>query len=236
MSYATATDFLPSTNNAMWDTRLTGFNKDLFKRDLTPEQRTEAKNWKPVFTTGFTLPDHYLKPMTKEQINRHVWIFYHNTAMKLQASNDGPAGLKGMMWAMIENANLAHINGFCSWETMQVVYKETIKALNELPIPVGSFGEQLKNMGKTLIGGLVGFVTLGPVGFFTGIASTSAKIIFDEKAKRTALIQQAMVNSAALVTQTQELKTTIAAKQQEDKYLMIAGVAIGAGVLIYVIS
>lgn len=135
-------------------------------------------------TATTTLPDHYLVPMSALEID--AYIYQEKKKGKLSRINgdcDSPLCFLAML--EIERANLYYVNKIITWEQLQSAYAEAQRMLEEEP-RIPTVGQQLKDIGKFLIGAVTGLITGGPVGLFVGGAAATQKIIADARSQASA--------------------------------------------------
>lgn len=215
----------------------TGF--DLSKMPKNPNDPKYAPLARAIqisIPAGFTMPEHYLKPMTKEQINDWLILFALKQYLECRDKKQDFCQPKMIALTFIEMANLAYVNGYMGWDELQRIYKEAQGLLESVP-ELPSLKTQLKNAGKTLVGGVVGFLTAGPVGLFAGLATSTAKIVADERLKRATQGQTVIAQNIDKVAQTAQVREAIAQEEKKEAVqntvLIYAGIAAAIGLIIF---
>lgn len=137
--------------------------------------------------TESTLPAHYLTPMTKAQIDAYIEKEkklgrYSKLAVDCQQKWSGEAIPCFLGMVEIERANLYYVNKIINYDRLNEVYREVYKMWEDIPI-IPSIKQQLRDIGTFIVGAVAGFIAAGPIGFFTGGAAATQKIIADAKAK-----------------------------------------------------
>lgn len=208
-------------------------------RDWTAQEKQKAREMAITIPSGYTMPLHYLTPMTRAQINDWAWLFMAKKQQECETSNGQGCSMKAFAYTVLEIFNLAYVNGYTTWDQLQAIYKETgdfLQAIPEFP----KFKEQLKNMGQVAIAGVSGFITGGPVGLFAGVASASSKIISDERLRKAKEIQNVVAPNVQSVSEAMQAReaSAIAAEQSAQKkgILGIGALMIGGGILIYALN
>lgn len=131
--------------------------------------------------TETTLPDHYLVPMTKLEIDAYIYQERgKGKYSKLNAGCEDP--LCFLVMLEIERGNMYYVNGIITWEQLQEVYSTAKKALEAIP-RMPTIAQQLKDIGTFVVGTVTGLITGGPVGLFVGGAAATRKIIADARAR-----------------------------------------------------
>lgn len=209
----------------------TGFNLTSSITQPSESMKKAAREIQITIPSGYTMPIHYLTPMTREQINEWLGLFFIKKKLDCEAQKGQFCGAKAMAYMYIELMNLAYVNGFATYDQLQAGYKESSAFLADVP-EIPSFKEQLKNAGKVLAGGVAGFMTGGPVGLFVGIAGATGKIVADQRLARQVQLQKVIEPQAAAVTSAQVAREQIAQEQQQKKEntLWLLLLAVGAGI------
>lgn len=143
--------------------------------------------------TAGTLPDRYLVPMTKTQINEYIQkelakgtnsVFYTSDCKSMNWSGSRNACFRIIL--QIEGNNLYFVNGIITYEALQQQYAELAKGYSAIPTFNKAFLTQLKEAGKVFVGAVMGFISQGPIGIFTGTASAAKQVIAESRAKKIA--------------------------------------------------
>ena len=217
---------------------------DLYKK-FTEAEYAAARKLVIKFTPGYDVPDHYLVQMTREQINNWTRLYWDHFAYLcprnkgIETNNCLMTALAG---AIIENANLAFINGYCDYSYVKARYDEAKEMIETLPPTFESLKTQFKNIGKAAVAMVVGLVTGGPIGFFVGAGTAVANHVAELRAKQkaqAALIlqeQAAKVAQAAAAKAAQEKAAADAVKKQQTQknLLLYGGVTLLVGACIYI--
>jgi hypothetical protein len=195
---------------------------------ISPQDSIAAINLTTTYSKGFTLPDHYLVPLTLAQINRRAELTAMKQWMLVQPGNRTPAKfITAVVTGILEFYNMAYVNNLVTWDYLQSAYKgasEDIAVIEGIEAGRGSLKEQLKKavtVGVTMIAGLI---TGGPIGFFVGAASATAKIIANERARLLAnagAILNPMLQATAQAGQTRD------EIEKQEKVTQYAGIGVG---------
>jgi hypothetical protein len=204
----------------------------------TDKDVLDAINFNPVYSKGYSLPDHYLVPLSVDQIVRYAKLLGIKGMLTCPLNEDrrNCQMTNAIAVSGVEFVNLCYVNGLVTWEKVQQIYKETQKFLEALPTPLPSFKEQLKNSLTVGVSMIVGLITAGPIGFFTGSAAATGKIIEAERAKKMAAINGKMDAMIQNIPGAMEAREQIAKAQQVTSMATIAIVGLTAGAVIYFIT
>lgn len=208
-------------------------------RDWTAQEKQKAREMAITIPSGYTMPLHYLTPMTRAQINDWAWLFMAKKQQECETSNGQGCSMKAFAYTVLEIFNLAYVNGYTTWDQLQAIYKETgdfLQAIPEFP----KFKEQLKNMGKVAAAGVSGLITGGPVGLFAGVASASGKIVSDERLRKAQEVQKVIAPNIQSISEAVSAREAIAQEQAkkatQTNLVVIAALIVGGGVVVYSLS
>jgi hypothetical protein len=184
--------------------------------------------------SNIALPERYLNPMTKEQIDAYIlkeWNLGNKSYLASACKNVYDAAKKAClnMYIDIERANLYFVNGLIPHDKLIAVYKKTEKEILGLPVEK-SFKDAMKISATIIVAAVAGFIAAGPIGVFTGSTAAVQKMVSDSRAKKRASIQKALVPQFDTVVQTATQKTQAIAKQQNQQ-AQARGLATGIGAL-----
>jgi hypothetical protein len=220
--------------NGKIDPKLNPTGGDL-ESPITQAERDEAAKIVIQTSPGYSFPDHYLRKMTRAEINkwtRLFWIYTGSKCPRNKGITTNNCSMTALPLAVIENANLAYINGFTDYAYVEKVYKEA-KAFIE-SMPVDSMNESFKSSLKSTVKGaltmVVGLVTGGPIGLYIGAATAASEQIAKQREKKAAADAAILNPQADKVLQAVQAKSvqdaaTAAAqkKQQTQKNLYLYG-------------
>lgn len=198
---------------------------------------------------GSQIPDRYLIPATKEQIDRFINREKYGDTNKeqLMASvlwhPDCNSDWSGeylpchRIMTEIERGNLYFVNGIIDYDRLQAIYSQAEAELADIP-RLQSFKEQLKNSGQFIMGAVAGFIAGGPIGLFVGAAGAVKKIIADEKALRAnragGLVNQQQQNDLVNSTEQERFKDSILSIFKNPA-VQFTGLALALGASAYLI-
>jgi hypothetical protein len=223
--------------NGKEDPKLNPTGADLDKA-ITESEKVEARKLVIKTSPGYTVPDHYLVKMSKADINKWTRMYYIFELEKCPR-NKGIT-TQNCLWsalplAVIENANLAFVNGFTDYNYVKKAYEEAKAFIEWMPADMmnQSFKSHLKNVGKGALSMVIGLVTAGPIGLYVGAATAAGNQIAEQRAKKAAADAAILNPQANKILQAVEAKATQDAvksaeqnKQQQNKMLLLLGGAI----------
>lgn len=132
----------------------------------------------PQATKG-NLPAHYLKPMTKAQIDAYIAkekSLGVNSKLSFTCDPTWGGFFSPCFIAIleIERANLYFVNGFITHDQLKEAYDKSFDLMSIIP-RFPKFKHQLKVAAEGAIAAVAGFFTMGPVGIFIGLSTVAAK-------------------------------------------------------------
>lgn len=208
-------------------------------------------------TASSTLPEHYLTPMTRTEIDAFIKKEYALGQKSKYFAGDcksmGGADFNKSncfkLYLDLERYNLYYVNNIVPYgsadepETLVWMYDRVQKGFASFKTFDKPFMKQLSEVGKVAVGAVVGFVTSGlnPVGLFVGGAGAAAKVIHDARAAKMAaaaaklkpLANQAVTAKAAQDQAAEEKKKQDALASLQQSLPLLIGTLVVGGALIY---
>lgn len=209
---------------------------------MTPKAQDtiDAINLRTTYSSGYTMPDHYLQPMTMEQINRRAFLTGLREWMMIQPGNRTPAKfVTAQILGILEFYNLVFVNKLgIDWNFLQSAYKgasEDISVIESAEAGRGSFKEQLRKAATVGISMVAGLLKGGPIGFFVGAASATMKIVNDERQKFQERAMKLLNPGMQNVVAAEQAKAEIEEQESTAKlYYAAGGIALLIGVAVFV--
>jgi hypothetical protein len=211
--------------------------------ELSRIPRAEDLKGLGALNGGTILPLHYLKPMTKGEIDSFIVANFNPSKYCNRTNNDMYTFINCINRtygdAIVEAANLYYINKIYSWDQLLADYRKASEKYALSDLKGTTFLQSLKNAASALTTivktASQGFLSNGPTGIFTGGAQATNQIIAQDRAARAeANAQQAAQVFTNLTTANTSFLTEVEKQRQLNtikETITSKPVLIGAGIL-----